>query len=343
MGKKGKVTISQIAELLDVSSITVSRALANQPGVSDELRQTIIAKAKELGYKRCKSCQKASILLLIRHRYTADHSNFSQLVEGVQAEVHQKGSDLTIEFVEAEKQHQLILPNSLTKGQRFDGVILLGKFEDQYAHKVQQIVPSLVIINGGNDTLRCNYIYFNYSRIGYLAAEHLIKKGHTRIGYIGLDQSHSCEWKYYGMLSALAKHGMTVDDRFVLNSKDDLTGRLESLVTAGELPTAFICQSDRIALKLIKMLHEYQIAVPDQVSVIGSGNSEMSTISIPELTTFETNIPTVCQLAVATLFDQINGKVQVCRTIYVDAELVERDSVRDLSAKEAYAECTLDD
>ena len=334
-GQKGRVTISQIAELLDVSSITVSRALANQPGVSDELRQTIIAKAKELGYKKCRSCLKASILLLIRHRYTADHSNFSQLVEGVQANVQQKGGELAIEFVDAEKQQQLALPNSLTKGQRFDGVILLGKFEDEYARRVQQAAADLVIINGGGDTLNCSYIYFNYRRIGYLAVEYLVKKGHTRIGFVGSDQSHSREMKYYGMLSALAKHGLAVDDRWVLNSKEDLKARLEGWARNKELPTAFICQSDRIALKLVKTLHECQITVPDQVSVIGSGNSEMSAISIPGLTTFETNIPTVCELAVNTLWEQISGKAQAGRTVYVNAELVERDSVRDLSVKEA--------
>lgn len=342
MVKKDKVTISQIAEMLDVSPITVSRALANQPGVSDELRQAIIAKAKELGYKRCKSCGSLNILLLIRHRYTADNSNFSLLVEGIQAEVHQRGSELTIEFVEAEKQEQLALPNSLAKGQRFDGVILLGKFDDQYARIVQQIVPNLVIVNGGRDTLPCSYVYFNYGRIGYLAAEYLIKKGHTRIGFVGSDQSHSRELKYYGMVSALAQCGITAEPRLALSSKEDLRQQLEALISANELPTAFVCQSDRVALKLIKILHECQTAVPDQVSVIGSGNTEMSTISIPELTTFEINIPTVCELAVDTLFDQISGKVQVCRTIYVDAQLVERASVKDLSAKEAYTACTSD-
>jgi len=49
----------------------------------------------------------------------------------------------------------------------------------------------------------------------------------------------------------------------------------------------------------------------------------------------------VCELAVTALFDQIDGRIQVCRTIYVDAQLVERDSVQDLTIKEDCTECTL--
>ena len=336
MKKEQKVTIHMIAEQLNVSAITVSRALANQPGVSDELRQKIISTAKELGYKRCRQNVKASILFLIRRRYVADHSNFSQLVEGIEANAARRGSDLTIEFVDYEMQQNLTLPQNLDRsGKRFDGVILLGKFEDKYAARIQQVVPSLVMINGGYDTVKCSYVYYNFSRIGYMAAQYLVRKGHTAIGFVGAEPSYSHELRYFGITRALAEHRLELNKRFLLNSRGDLEAQVKQLIREKVLPTAFICQSDRTALRLVKILHENDIHVPKDVSIIGSGNTEMSSISIPALTTFETNIPVVCEIAVNTLLEQINGSIEVGRTIFVDAELVERESVRNLNGKEA--------
>jgi len=333
--KNQKVTINMIAELLDVSAITVSRALANQPGVSDELRQRIIDKAKELGYKRCKPNAKTSILFLIRRRYVADHSNFSHLVEGIEANAAKHCSELTIEFVDSEKQQSLTLPQNLSRGKRFDGVILLGKFEDQYAEKVLDAVPNMVMINGGYDTLKCSYIYYNFSRIGYMAAAYLISKGHTKIGFIGSEPSYSRELRYFGITRALAEHDLNLNPQHVLNSRVDFEEQVKELIDGNNLPTAFICQSDRSALRLIKILHQNEIHVPKDTSVIGSGNSEMSSISIPALTTFETNIPEVCEIAVTTLLDQINGTSEIGRTIYVEVELIERESVRSINNEEA--------
>lgn len=334
MSKNNKVTISSIAELLDVSAITVSRALANQPGVSDELRKKIIDTANELGYKRCRSRAKISILLLIRRRYVADHSNFSQLVEGIEACVQDLEAELTLEFVDAEKQSELVLPYNLTRGKRYDGVIFLGRFTDEYAAQVRQVVPNIVIINGRSDSLKCSYVFYNYSRMGFNAAEYLIGKGHTRIGLVGMEDSYSRALRCFGMQRAFEKHGISFNKDYIINSKKDLGETIKALIDRDNLPTAFICQSDRIALKLIKLLYEYEISVPQDVSVIGSGNSDISGMTIPAITTFEVNIQTVCEAAVNTLFAHINNADKVCRTILIDNSLVERDSVSELTDME---------
>ncbi len=333
MGKHSKVTINTIAEHLDVSAITVSRALANQPGVSDELRQTIVRTAKELGYKRCKRKSKVNILFLIRHRYVADHSNFSQLVEGIEENLLQIGAELTVEFVDAEKQSKLDLPSNLKRGKRFDGVILLGKFEEEYARNVCEVVSPMVVINGGSDTLKTNYIYYNYNRIGYLACQYLIERGHRQIAFVESNDSLSRDLRYFGFMQAFRDSGLSSKSHRCLNGRFELDKQIDNLIAESMLPTAFVCQSDRIALKLIKVLHERQISVPHDVSVIGSGNSEFSSMSIPAITTFDVNITTVCELAVNTLLNQIRGKTEVVQTIYVDATLVERDSVQNLIAE----------
>lgn len=331
MSKKPKVTISNIAKMLDVSAITVSRALSNQPGVSDELRQKIINKAQELGYRRNKCNDKKSILFLIRKRYLADASNFSYLVQGIETNVQDTGAEFILEFIDSEKQDEMILPYNLSRNKIFDGVILLGKFSDSYAYRIQQVVPNILILNGGSDTLDCNYVYFNYARIGYRSAEYLLERGHRQIGFVGMESSHSREQRLYGMSHALGKAGLSLEQDWLLNSREDLSGDIATLRENNNLPTAFVCQTDNVALKLIRVLHDQGLSVPDDISVIGSGNSDTASISIPALTTFDVNISHTCEIAVDTIFNQIKSEQKPCCTINVDAFLVERDSVQQLS------------
>ena len=84
--KKKKISMKDIAEALDVSINTVSLALNNKAGISDETRQAIFKKAKELGYSIPSQIRPIrNIALLLSKRYTNNLSFYSRVVYGVTA------------------------------------------------------------------------------------------------------------------------------------------------------------------------------------------------------------------------------------------------------------------
>jgi LacI family transcriptional regulator len=98
--KNNKITINDIAETLGISTISVSRALSGQAGVSEELRGKIIGKAKDLGYVKTKNKEDINILVLHQRPYMQDNSNFSYKVQGIEKALQNIGAEYSVEFVE---------------------------------------------------------------------------------------------------------------------------------------------------------------------------------------------------------------------------------------------------
>jgi LacI family transcriptional regulator len=82
--KTKKVTITDIAKAMGLSPVSISRALSNQAGISDELKVSIVRKAAEMGYIKPKKHTPARILVLHQKPYSHDNSNFSYMVQGIE-------------------------------------------------------------------------------------------------------------------------------------------------------------------------------------------------------------------------------------------------------------------
>ena len=86
-----KVKISDIAKALEVSTISVSRALSGQAGVGDELKSKILIKAKEMGYFKAKNNEDIRILVLHQKPFVQDTSNYSHMVQGIEKAIQKIG------------------------------------------------------------------------------------------------------------------------------------------------------------------------------------------------------------------------------------------------------------
>ena len=116
------------------------------------------------------------------------------------------------------------------------------------------------------------------------------------------------------------------DELFIY--EENFEERVTELINRKDAPTAIICQWDYTAIKLIKFLYEKGIKVPDNISVIGSGNTEMSSLYIPALTTLELNIEYACESAIDLLLKRINRPDKPYENIMINSALIERDSVK---------------
>lgn len=328
--KTKKVTITHIAKALGLSPVSVSRALANQPGISDGLKAKIVEKAAEMGYVKPRKLAPARILVLHQKPYQHDNSNFSYMVQGIEKALQQADTDYSIEFLDKEKQSKLTLPYRLSKGFKFDGVIFIGRFNADYISLIHKEIPNLILYVGYSPAYDFDSVWFSFLHAGYKQCKYLIDRGHRRIGFIGDLGAYRNKEKKTGITSALEEHGLPVDESLFWERAEAVDGRLSGPITEGLLPTAIICDHDHTAVELIRGLRERGLNVPEDVSILSSGNTEVSAYSLPALTTMDLNIEYSCHTVVATLLKRVADPLKPAENIAVLSTLVERESVRNI-------------
>lgn len=331
--KPEKTKMSDIAKALHISTISVSRALAGQDGISDELRSAILRKAGEMGYRKPRSPADYSILVLHQKPFMQDNSNYSHMLQGIEKALQQAGCAYDMEFADKDCQERRTLPNKIARGSRYDGILYIGNFAGAYVDFLAQKVGSRVCYAGHSPSDDADSVWYNFSGGAYRLCEYLVRMGHQRIGYAGNTRSYVGREKLLGVAASLESHGLPVEESFFVCTDEGFEEKVRGLVGQERGPTAMICQWDFTAVRLIQYLHEKGVRVPDDVSVVGSGNTEISALSIPALTTLELHIGYACEAAVDLLLKRLDRPEKPAEHIQIGSTLVERDSVKALTGE----------
>lgn len=131
-----------------------------------------------------------------------------------------------------------------------------------------------------------------------------------------------------GITACLEDYDIEAKNEFFINMKNNYKDEVITLFNKKNRPTSIICESDFIALELIRIFHDIKINVPEDVSIIGTGNTQISSLSIPSLTTVDLNIEYSCEVVVDLLLKKINNPCKPQENIELYTSLVKRDSVR---------------
>ncbi len=329
--REDKTTMSDIAKALNISTISVSRALSGHDGVSGELRNRILQKASELRYFRPKAEKAARVLVLHRKPYVQDNSNYSIMIQDMEQALQEAGCEYDLEFVDKGLQgEQQDMPRKIARGTAYDGVVWVGRFDAGYRKRVMKGNRNCVLYAGYVPSADCDSVWYNFNNAGYQLCEFLIRQGHRKIGYLGCADGYVSREKTLGIAAALEDHGLAADRGLFVCGNGDAEQRILELVRSGQGPTAVICQGDYTAAKLIQFLFEKGVRVPGDLSVVGGGNTEMSSLCIPALTTMEMHIGYACRAAADLLRKRLAEPEKPAESILVGGTLVERDSVRPL-------------
>jgi len=331
-----KTTISDIAAALDISSISVSRALSGKIGVGEDLREKIIFKAKEMGYIKSKNKNTYKILVLHQRPLKHDNSNFTYMIQGIERALQNMDISYHTEFVDKKDQDKMKLPFKLLKENNFNGLIFIGKFDDNYVSFLKEKIKNYIFYTGYAPSSDVDSVWFNFNNGGYKQCEYLIKKGHVDIGFLGRRSIlYRNKEKVLGITSALDDYEIPIKSEFFTHIEENFEENFETsvmnLLRLKHKPSAIICQGDFIAVKLINLLYKKGIKVPSDISIISSGNTEMSSLTIPTLTTLDLNIEYSCEIAVELLLKRINNPDKPCESITINSTLISRESVKSLN------------
>lgn len=334
------VRLADIAERFGVSTVTVSKALSGQKGVSEELREKIVTLADELGYQpRSAQSRKEktnyNIGVLIAQRYLGSYDNFyMQMYQQIVSCATAQACFTVIEIVSAEAEEQAVVPMLVQKN-RAEGLIVLGKMQKSYLENLKSRTGRpLIYLDFSNEEQDVDAVISDNYYGAYQLTNYLFDMGHTKIGYVGtLLATASITDRYLGYVRALMEHGVAVREEWVIDDRDIETGEMyrEGLSLPGELPTAFFCNCDLAASILVRQLGERGLKVPADISVAGYDNYLFTGLCEVELTSYEVDMKEMARRAIRRLVKKMDGEVFRPSVTIVEGRLIPKESVKKLS------------
>lgn len=339
---KKSVTMSDIAKVMNVSTVTVSKALGDRDGVSVELRERIKQKATEMGYRvhavshGAKDGLTYNIGIIVAKHFISDVSSFYWIVYRNIVELLQNQNYYGM--LEVVDNKSMTDPNAVEEvpntvlDHKVDGLIVLGQLSEDYIDRLMQHNLPTVFLDfyGSRDDVDSVLSDSFYG--AYMLTSHLIENGHRRIGFLGsISSTSSIQDRYLGYYKALLENRIPLRQDWVIADRSNESDIFPEFTLPNDMPTAFVCNCDETAYKLVNQLKAAGYSIPDDISVVGYDNHIYSTICNPRLTTIDVNSRVMSTEAVDIILHKIrDGNYRRGRTL-VTGKLVRRGSVKNLN------------
>ena len=185
------IKLADIADVLNVSKVTVSKALSDKDGVSDELRMKIKQVATEMGYRQNSIARSLrdgytyNIGVLVPERFVeANHSFYWDLYQNILSELTKKSYYGIMEIISKDDEEVRTIPRMI-QDSKIDGIIVMGEFEKGYVEYLNNLddVPLVLLDSYDKHSNYDTVTSDNYYGM-YLLTDYLFEMGHTDIVFV---------------------------------------------------------------------------------------------------------------------------------------------------------------
>lgn len=338
--KRGKIqttapTIRDVAKLAEVSPAIVSRLLNHDDALSvkDETRKRVYEAAKQLNYRphfiaRTLRTRKSGMIGLM----VVDFSNpfIAEVIRGIQNVISRSGRYCFLcETLDDSKRELEIIRQMYDR--QVDGIILATvKENDPVIDLLRELNIKYTLATRTVPGLEAPSVVFNSVQSTTAAMEHLFSLGHRRIGYIlGHEHSASGKMRLRVYRTLLEQHNVPYREEYIQKSEyfaDMGYQAMERLLELEEPPTAVITCNDVVALSAMKAIRKKGLRIPEDFSVIGYNNIDVSSLVHPALTTIETPALALGEKAAEMLIQLIEDKPIQQRYVVMGTQLIIRES-----------------
>lgn len=336
MEKKKKVRLSDIAERLNISTVTVSKALANKDGVGDDLRKQIKDLADEMGYKFKKTANQSinsnitgNIGVLIPARYfSPDFSYYWFIFNHLSKELLNRNYYAIMELLSDEDEQNLVIPRML-QDKKIDGIIFLGQLSNNYIDAVHSRFDNFILLDFYNNNMNLDSVSNDNYYNSYILTNYVISQGHKKLRFVGnINATASIQDRYMGYQKALFENKIIDMKQLPINDRDEKGSSIPLEIPFDDMPTAFICNNDEVASDLIFLLEENGYKVPQDISVTGFDNYIRDT-KLPQIpiTTVYIKPENTASIAADLIIKKINGEPYAKGRHLVSGNLIIKSSV----------------
>ena len=320
------VTMRDIAKKLNLSAVSVSKAISGKEGVSDSVRDLIVTTAAEMGYKYTPAADSKTahynVGVMVAQTFISDSAFYSRLFQNIAIEFGKAGHSCTLEILSHRDERDGTLPEG-----HIDGLIALGPLSEGCLKSVLSLeTPCIFVDNYAPDDNLDSVVSDNVYG-SHMLTNYLVKKGHKKIAFVGtVNATNSIMDRYLGYLKGLMQNGMAVRDDYILPDRNE-AGYITDIKLPKDMPDAFVCNCDEVAYHLVRQLDDKGIRVPEDVSVVGFDDIPIPEVAPLNLTTYRTPKAAIAQASIDCLTQNADRPPQ---KLELYGELVCRGSVRDI-------------
>ncbi len=324
-------SLKQLAEHLGLNPATVSVVLNDVPGrsIPQATRDRIKAAAKAMNYqpnllaRSLRNRRTLTIGILVPELGDGYHT---QVMSGIGDQLIQAGYF----YFTAHHRHKRSLIEDYTRmlvGRGAQGLIAI---DTQLEHPVS--IP-VVAVAGHRHIEGVTNVLLDHARAAELALNHLYGLGHRRIAFMrGQPFSSDSNERWKSLVAVAERLKLEIKPELVVSLDRDMSSPelgypvVQELLGTKEPFTAIVAFNDISAIGTIRALRDFNLRVPEDVSVIGFDDIKAAAYTLPRLTTINQPLEEIGRVATQSLLNRIHNTVPPRDEITVEPELIIRES-----------------
>lgn len=328
------MNIYDIAELAGVSIATVSRVVNNSPLVSEKTKNRVLAVMEEYNYTpnvfaRGLGLDSMKTIGIVCPN-VAD-SYMARAVAYLERRLRGYGYDCILYcsgYGQADKEQAV----ELVIKKRIDALVIVGstyagrgeETDTRYIQEAAKKIP-VFLMNGliNADNIYC--VYSDDYEAAFEAASKLAESGRSRILFLTDSHSYSAGKKLEGYEAALKKYGLPVLGNLKLFTKNQVHYVRDILLSRRDLDfDSVLATDDGLAVGAVKYAHAKCLRIPEDLSIIGYNNSELSVCCEPELTSIDNTGEKLCNIIIDNMMKRLKGEEEIPSKSLIKCHLVKR-------------------
>ena len=332
-----KATIYDIAKELKITAATVSRALNNNPKISEKTRNLVLATADKLNYKQnrlavaLKSGRSNNVGVVVPF---INKNFFASVIRGIEEELYPKGFHVIICQTHEENDREKKIFQNLMNAQ-VDGILVSTSFTNKNKDQLNQVFKKnspFIFFDRVLNFDGISTVSIDDYQGGFDATEHLINQGCQRIAHFNVDQNIELyNNRFNGYKDALSKHGIAYNSDYVITLKNDMQAGKEAAKKLMQLPVppdAIFSSTDNGLLGAVKYLQSKSIRIPEDVSVVGFSNEPFTQFLEPSISSVDQSPVEMGKMTAKVFLEQIENKqsTNTQKKVVLPAKLVIRKS-----------------
>lgn len=337
MKSKDKTTIYDISKKLNISAATVSRALNNNPKISEKTRKLVAKTASEMNYKQNRLAQALkqgrtnNVGIIVPY---INRSFFSSVIRGIEEELNPHGYHVIICQSHEEEHNEVEQLNALLNTQ-IDGIFMSVSKTTQNTDHIQKAIDEntpLIFFDRKLELAGISSVVLDDFKAGYMSTEHLIQEGCKRIAHLSGDINLEIyRNRFEGYKAALKDYHLPFDEKLVVQTSSKIESGIQAVVELWELenkPDAIFSAGDYAALGAIQELKNKKVKIPEEVCVVGFSNEPFTKYMELPITSVDQTPQMMGKIAAQVFLEQVKGNksLSIEKKVVLTPELFVRES-----------------